>query len=95
MVLFLTSSPTGAYRSTEAPAFKGLDPSNRLALERGIMIHSSRWVDLNKWRKYIPVNEKNCQGCVTVSTRDMAYINRLMEKEDGNLLLWAYYDTAT
>ena len=74
---------------------KGLDPSNRLALERGIMIHSSRWVDLNKWRKYIPVNEKSCQGCVTVSTRDMDYINRLMEKEDGNLLLWAYYDTTT
>jgi peptidase E len=33
MILFLTSSPTGAYRSTEAPAFKGLDPSNGLVRE--------------------------------------------------------------
>ena len=33
MILFLTSSPTGAYRSTEAPAFKGLDPSNGMVRE--------------------------------------------------------------
>ena len=32
------------------------------------------------------------QGCVTVSTRDMAYINRLVGKEEGNLLLWSYCD---
>lgn len=40
--LFMTSSPMGAYRSAEAPAFKGLDPSNGLVdelkhyLERGL-----------------------------------------------------------
>lgn len=31
--LFMTSSPMGAYRSVEAPAFKGLDPSNGLVDE--------------------------------------------------------------
>ena len=30
MKLFMTSSPMGAYRSTEAPAFKGLDPANEM-----------------------------------------------------------------
>ena len=71
---------------------KGLDHSNNSAYGRGIMIHGSRWVDRNKWRKYIPLNEKCCLGCVTVSTRDMAYINRLVGKEEGNLLLWSYCD---
>jgi len=71
---------------------KGLELSNKSAYSRGIMIHGSRWVDTNKWRKFIPLNEKYCQGCVTVSTRDMAYINRLLGKEDRNLLLWSYYN---
>lgn len=70
----------------------GLEHSNSSAFSRGIMIHSSRWVDYNRWRKYIPLNEKSCLGCVTVSTRDMNYINRLVGKEEGNLLLWSYYD---
>lgn len=69
---------------------KGLDPSNSNAFSRGIMIHSSRWVDRNRWRRYIPVNGRSCSGCVTVSTRDMAYINRLVGKRSGNLLLWSY-----
>ena len=71
---------------------KGLELSNSSAYSRGIMIHSSKWVDYNRWRKYIPLNEKSCQGCVTVSTRDMAYINELVAKEEGNLLLWSYYE---
>ncbi len=33
MVLFLTSSPMGAYRSEEAPDFQGLDPANGLVAE--------------------------------------------------------------
>ena len=33
MKVFMTSSPMGAYRSTEAPAFKGLDPANGLVEE--------------------------------------------------------------
>ena len=79
------SNKTGFY-------LKGLEFSNSSAFSRGIMIHSSRWVDYNCWRRYIPLNAKSCLGCVTVSTRDMAYINRLVGKEEGNLLLWSYYD---
>ena len=33
MKLFMTSSPMGAYRSTQAPGFKGLDPSNGMVEE--------------------------------------------------------------
>ncbi len=73
---------------------RGLDLSNSSAYSRGIMIHSSKWVDRNRWRKYIPLDGRSCLGCVTVSTRDMAYINRLVGKEKGNLLLWSYYDVA-
>lgn len=69
---------------------KGLDRSNNHAWGRGIMIHSSRWVDANQWRPFIPLNPSSCQGCVTVSSRDMAYINRLVGRVEGNLLLWAY-----
>lgn len=71
---------------------KGLEYSNSNAYKRGIMIHGSRWVDTNKWRKYIPLNGKSCQGCVTVSTRDMTYIDSLIWNESRNLLLWSYYD---
>ena len=71
---------------------KGLERSNNHAFSRGIMIHSSRWVDTHKWRKYIPLNPQTCQGCVTVSTRDMAYINKLVGSQDVNLLLWSYCD---
>ena len=73
---------------------KGLEISNSSAYSRGIMIHSSKWVDRNRWRRYIPLNDRCCLGCVTVSTRDMAYINRLVSKQEGNLLLWSYYDVS-
>ena len=71
---------------------KGMELSNSSAYGRGIMIHGSKWVDSNKWRRYTPLNAKSCQGCVTVSSRDMAYISKLVEKEKMNLLLWSYYD---
>ena len=73
---------------------KGLEMSNCSAYSRGIMIHSSKWVDRNRWRRYIPLNPRSCRGCVSVATRDMAYINRLVGKEEGNLLLWTYYDVS-
>ena len=79
-------------RNKSGLRLKGLERSNNCAYGRGIMIHSSRYVDANKWRKFIPLNAKSCQGCVTVSTRDMAYINKLVGKEKDNLLLWSYYD---
>ena len=79
-------------RNKSGLRLKGLERSNNCAYGRGIMIHSSRYVDANKWRKYIPLDAKSCQGCVTVSTRDMAYINKLAGKEKAHLLLWSYYD---
>ena len=79
-------------RNKSGLRLKGLERSNSCAYGRGIMIHSSRYVDANKWRKYIPLDAKSCQGCVTVSTRDMAYINKLAGKEEAHLLLWSYYD---
>ena len=79
-------------RNKSGLRLKGLERSNNCAYGRGIMIHGSWYVDANKWRKFIPLNAKSCQGCVTVSTRDMAYINKLVGKEKGNLLLWSYYE---
>lgn len=69
---------------------KGLDMSNNNAYRRGLMIHRSTWVDLNKWRKYIPLHEKSCSGCITVSSKGMDYLEKLIGKEDVLLLLWTY-----
>lgn len=69
---------------------KGLERSNNRAYSRGIMIHGSRWVDNNTWRRYIPLNGKSCLGCVTVSRKDMKQIGRIIEQEDRHLLLWSY-----
>ncbi len=71
---------------------KGLDRSNSRSLARGIMLHGSKWVDRNKRHRFIPLNEKSCQGCVTVSTKDMDYIGRLVRNEKDHLLLWSYYE---
>ena len=30
MILYLTSSPTGSYRASKAPAYRGLNPENGL-----------------------------------------------------------------
>ena len=81
-------------RNKTGYCLKGLERSNSLAYSRGIMIHSSRWVDRNTWRRYIPLNGRCCLGCVTVSSKDMRFIGRLVEKEDRNLLLWSYCETA-
>lgn len=77
-------------RNKSGYKLKGFDFSNKMALPRGIMIHSAKWVDMNCWRKYIPLNEQCCQGCFTVSSRGQAYISRLIEEQDKNMLLWAY-----
>ena len=69
---------------------KGLERSNSHAYSRGIMIHGSRWVDNNTWRRYIPLNGKSCLGCVTVSRKDMKHIGRIIEQEEKHLLLWSY-----
>ena len=69
---------------------QGLERSNSNAFRRGIMIHRSTWVD--KWckRKYIPLHGPSCQGCVTVSSRGMAYFERLIKSESKPILLWSY-----
>lgn len=68
----------------------GLDSTNFMAMDRWIMIHRSKWVDRHKGRKYIPLNCKACLGCVSVSSRDMNYIYRLVNREDALILLWSY-----
>ena len=69
---------------------KGIDIDNQSALARGLMIHSSLWVDMNCWMKHIPLNSKACKGCVTVSHKGMDYICQLVNSEEKPLLLWNY-----
>lgn len=70
---------------------KGLDPDNRTAYARGLMIHGSGWVDSHCWMRYIPLRAKSSLGCVTVSSRGMDYLYSLITKEREPLLLWNYY----
>ena len=69
---------------------QGLDRSNSHAYKRGIMIHRSKWVDYWCWKKYIPLHEPSCQGCITVSSKGMSYLERLIKSESTPLLLWSY-----
>ena len=67
-----------------------LDIYKKTAYARGIMIHSSYWVDKWCWRKYIPLHRSSCQGCVTVSSRGMNYLWTLINNEEKPLLLWNF-----
>lgn len=69
---------------------KGMDIDNQTAFARGLMIHGARWVDTWCWKKYIPLNRNCCQGCVTVSSRGMDYLWKLIRREKKALLLWNY-----
>ena len=69
---------------------KGMDKDNQTAYARGLLIHSSFWVDRNCWMKYIPLRSKSCSGCVTVSSRGMNYLGKLINKEKKPLLLWSF-----
>lgn len=69
---------------------KGLDIDNQSAYVRGLMIHGARWVDRHCWKEYIPLNASCCQGCVTVSSRGMSYLWKLINKEKKSLLLWNF-----
>lgn len=69
---------------------KGLDSDNQTAYARGLMIHSSYWVDKYCWKRYIPLHGPSCMGCVTVSSRGMKYLWSLINKEEKPLLLWSY-----
>ena len=69
---------------------KGLEASNSNAWRRGIMIHRSAWIDTWCWKKYIPLHEPSCQGCITVSSKGMTYLEKLIKNESEPLLLWSY-----
>lgn len=69
---------------------KGLDMDNQSAYARGLMIHKSGWVDSHCWMRYIPLHRASCQGCVTVSSRGMSYLEELINKEEKPLLLWHF-----
>lgn len=69
---------------------KGMDKDNQTAYARGLMIHCSYWIDKWCWKKYIPLHRSSCMGCVTVSSRGMNYLWKLVNKEKKPLLLWNY-----
>ena len=69
---------------------KGLDHSCSHTFGRGIMIHRSTWVDRWCWKEYIPLHSDSCQGCVTVSSKGMNYLDRLINSESAPILLWSY-----
>ena len=71
---------------------KGLDIDNQTAYVRGIMIHSSYWVDKWCWKKYIPLHHASCKGCITVSSRGMKYLWSLVNRERMPLLMWSFYN---
>lgn len=69
---------------------KGLDADNQTAYARGLMIHGSTFLDDHCWMRYIPLHRTSCQGCVTVSTRGMRYLWKLVNREEKPLLLWNF-----
>ena len=70
----------------------GMDETNSRALQRGILIHNSKWVDKYLCEDYIPLNEIHCKGCVTISSEGMNYIENLILSENKPILLYSYYD---
>ena len=69
---------------------KGMEIDNQSAYARGLMIHSSGWVDKWCWKKHIPLHRASCKGCVTVSSRGMNYLWPLINKEKKPMLLWSF-----
>ena len=86
---FLVTKQHGRINKT-GYLLKGLDIDNQTAYVRGLMIHRSRFLDSNVWREYIPLNGRSCSGCVTVTSRGMDYIGKLVQSEDRPILLWNY-----
>ena len=91
---FLVTKEHGR-RNKRGFRLKGLDIDNKTAYSRGLLIHGARWVDNYCWKKYIPLNEKCCMGCVTVSTRGMDYLWSLVNNEREPLLLWNFCSSKT
>lgn len=78
------------YKLKRSFKLKGLEKSNSNAWRRGLMIHRSTWVDRHCRKQYIPLHTPSCQGCITVSSRGMNYLEKLIKKESAPILLWAY-----
>ena len=78
------------YKLKRSFRLKGLDRSCSNAYRRGIMIHRSTWVDRWCWKEYIPLHANSCQGCVTVSSKGMNYLEKLIYSQSQPLLLWSY-----
>lgn len=75
---------------TRAMRLKGLDRCNSNAYCRGLMIHGAYWVNNNKWRASIPLNDVACQGCVTLTTDGSARVRNIVMSEDKPILLWNF-----
>lgn len=86
---FLVTKEHG-HRLKRSFRIKGMDLDNRSAYARGLMIHSSQWVDKWCWKKYIPLHRVSCMGCVTVSSRGMNYLWPLINREEKAILLWNF-----
>lgn len=86
---FLVTKENGN-RNKRGFRVKGLDIDNQSAYNRGLMIHGARWVDTHCWKRYIPLKRSCCQGCITVSTRGMSYLWKLVNREKKPLLLWNF-----
>lgn len=86
---FLVTKEHGR-RNKRGFRIKGLDYDNKTAYGRGLMIHRAGWVDRHCWKRYIPLNEKCCMGCITISSRGLNYLHPLINNEKKPLLLWNY-----
>ena len=68
MKIFMTSSPMGAYRSEEAPAFKGLDPANGLVEELlSYWREDSRCLLISAFPDEYAVNDHMRSDCITAA----------------------------
>lgn len=86
---FLVTKQHGRINKT-GYLLRGLDIDNQTAYVRGLMIHRSTYLDGHVWMKYVPLKGNSCSGCVTVTSRGMEYIGKLVEKEKRPILLWNY-----
>ncbi len=86
---FLVTKQHGR-RNKTGYLLRGLDIDNQTAYVRGLMIHRSTYLDGHVWMKHIPLKGSSCSGCVTVTSRGMEYIGKLVEKEKRPILLWNY-----
>lgn len=69
---------------------RGLEERTRNVWDRGLMVHAAPWMDMQCFKEYVPLHERSCEGCVTLTGPGMALMEELMEGQEGELLLWAF-----